>query len=283
MSILGKNRDDYLISWALRRADDLNLKATKFTWVDSIYPEYTDFRVNIKIDGKNYQGRGTDVDKNKAFAKALTEAIERQVSTQIYQSKNGNDMPWTLCAHNSVANAREGAQRELLERDLFYFLNHYRISIKPYEIEIDSHLKSICEKTNVQIKQFLIPCAENYLAITASTHVDFDLITGLSLHPQIQSALKQSEFECLRNTWAAINGEIYPQNKTSQNRDYYFGHQNDSDFDFYYKKPAIETEIISPRAAILQKVPLAFVLSESLDVFSSSYLAKKPSRRNGSN
>ena len=104
--------DQIVTMWALAHRKKLNLKITKYTWVEELLPEYTDIRVIIKIFGRDFKGRAIDQSENKALAKALTEALERCTAFSI-GLKNSNG----VAAHYDIVKAHSNAKLELIERD----------------------------------------------------------------------------------------------------------------------------------------------------------------------
>lgn len=104
-----------LSAWALQKCEDLDLQATRLTWVDEWCPSLVDFIVTIKVDGEIFEGRGMAETEDLAFTKAVAEALERAIMrhANVYSS-NG------LAVHTTIEEATAGAKRELVERDAFF-------------------------------------------------------------------------------------------------------------------------------------------------------------------
>lgn len=101
----------------MNNARHLDLQVEELSWIKKYYPNMFDITASISIDGERWYGRGHSQDKDTALIIALSEAIERCVGLQKYQSSNG------IATHTDVDSARINSRNELLERDLF--LSHF--------------------------------------------------------------------------------------------------------------------------------------------------------------
>lgn len=99
-----------LVDWALENATKLNLAATRVSWVDEWLPGHFDYQVSITVDGVAHVGRGIDQSEETAFAKSLSEALERA-------AVSGLNNPWATAAYPDLSGAEERAYYELLGID----------------------------------------------------------------------------------------------------------------------------------------------------------------------
>ena len=108
--------DNYkkLNSWILANSSKLNLKVERANWTKDWLPGVFDYRSLITLDGVSYRGRGIDKNKDLAFIKSFSEAIERSFCASNGIRSSG------VAAHISLKEAQKKAKQELVERDLLF-------------------------------------------------------------------------------------------------------------------------------------------------------------------
>lgn len=196
--------------WALTQAKALNLKVTKLEWVHDYFPGYTDLQIKIEIDSRIFEGRGSDLNKDIAFAKGLTEAIERYVCFSNGLTSLG------VAGHYDFEKAKENAYLEFVERSLLNFhfqkkVTMKKISSKPLHIKVIGH-------DNVfifNIHHFQMNIYDGLfgvftLAEGLSCNPQFGGIMGASVSTDLDSAITKSSIECMRNVAALAEHRLKP-------------------------------------------------------------------------
>lgn len=188
--------------WALTQAKALNLQVTRLEWVHDYFPGYTDLQVKIEIDSRIFEGRGSDINKDMAFAKGLTEAVERYVCFSNGVTSLG------VAGHYDFEKAKQNAYLEFVERSILSF--HYQnkvpmkqLSSKPLSIKVAGHDNVLI----FNIHQLQMNIGSGLFGV-------FTLAEGLSCDPQfggtmgaavamsLDSAITRSSIECMRNVAA---------------------------------------------------------------------------------
>ena len=121
--------------WALNQAKAVKLHVTRLEWIGDFFPGFTDLQVKIEIDSKVFEGRGSDLDKDVALAKGLTEAIERFICFSNRITSLG------VAGHYDFEKAKENAFLEFIERSLLSY--HYenkipmrKLSVKSLDVQV---------------------------------------------------------------------------------------------------------------------------------------------------
>lgn len=188
--------------WALTHAKALNLQVLRLEWVRDYFPGYTDLQVKIEIDSKIFEGRGSDLNKDIAFAKGLTEAIERYVCFSNGVTSLG------VAGHYDFENAKENAYFEFIERSFLNF--HYKnkapmkkISSKALNINVSGHDNTFPFK----MYHFQMSVGGGLFAVFSlaeglSCSPQFGGIMGASVSSDLASAITKASIECMRNVAA---------------------------------------------------------------------------------
>jgi ribosomal protein S12 methylthiotransferase accessory factor YcaO len=121
--------------WVLAHKDLFNIKTTILTWPKKLGFSLWDIQVQMTFEGRHYFGRGSGPSEEKAFTKALCEAIER-ISLQQHGFSTSNGM----ACHLDLAKAKQFAAFELIERDLFFC--HF-FSQTPFLLFSQHHLSQL--------------------------------------------------------------------------------------------------------------------------------------------
>lgn len=194
-----------LKSWLLDHSTDLNLRITQFDWfLDWGLKNFCDLRISVEVSGRTFVGRGTASSENEAILKASGEALERAFTGGHHIHSTG------AAVHTSEKMAQLNAQLELNERASFF--GHF-YSETPFSKLRESHWSDLkkqypeaFEKLNsfkAEIGFFsttnknglpTIICIANGLAATPA----WGGVIGLSASSEIDQAIQNSFFECLR-------------------------------------------------------------------------------------
>lgn len=123
------------INWIKENHKNLDLRINDLNWIKDYFPNYYDVVASITVNDIKFIGRGfSEISRDVADTKAITESIERALAKTITESESDNDRTadstpkksWTssgFALHPDENAAILGASLELIERDLF--LCHY--------------------------------------------------------------------------------------------------------------------------------------------------------------
>ncbi|HND86601.1 MAG TPA: hypothetical protein PLU50_12360 [Pseudobdellovibrionaceae bacterium] len=268
--------------WALNQAKAVKLHVTRLEWIGDFFPGFTDLQVKIEIDSKVFEGRGSDLDKDVALAKGLTEAIERFICFSNRITSLG------VAGHYDFEKAKENAFLEFIERSLLSY--HYenkipmrKLSVKSLDVQVVG--KGISAFTLHQFQ--MQDCGDLHgvftLAEGLTSSPQFGGIMGASVSHDLHSAITKSTIECMRNVSAlsqfqlsSLNIQDFEkiQNPTSEdsrrllfNPDYcqnlldIFSAPNaSSSYTFpHLKKEQMKFEELKSSHPLLKDCPLVFV------------------------
>lgn len=184
-----------LKKWILASAQKGLLQISKVTWPHDFNLHIHDYVVEIEYEDSKIIGQGSSLDADTAICKATSEAFERYVV-----AKRGIDNSNGCSAHFKLAEAKEKAKLELLERDSFlfkYIKNENFCRIDQHEINIK--LPQTSKLTN-----YLLPSNKsNFLILTRIEVNGISNIFGLGSGRSLENAIFSGEVEALRQ-WSHI-------------------------------------------------------------------------------
>lgn len=197
-----------IVDWLLANADRYDLRAERRPWPERLGLPLTDFKVRAVLEGRAFDGRGTDRNANVSLIKGFSEVLERFIVCRA-PLKNSNG----LAVHEFEAEAKINARRELLERDAFYrfFYNKYETG---FRLD-DAYLLFRGEtKRNSKVDQLLLKIAEYTLdnqVLNVVLHVGFAEVgncfavtIGLGASENLFEACGSAQIETWRNLSALM-------------------------------------------------------------------------------
>lgn len=199
-----------LIRWFLSSADKYSIRVTRYTWTKEYLPGLCDYGVSIALDGRSFQGRGTDFDEQIALSKAIAEAFERAVGFKLgLINSNG------LAAHVTKDLAVKTASLELIERDRFlcHFLLRQSFFNLPPNICVLHKFKDplqILMNRGVAIKLMEAKRIEGVHTVVAAalglrrSGSPFGLVLGFGCSDNLDEAVSKSLVEMLRETISVL-------------------------------------------------------------------------------
>lgn len=198
---LQKKLDAFI--WILQNARLLQLEVKRFKWIDTIFSNYHDYRVSIKIDGKVYSGRGSDSVQEVAILKGFSEALESYLCHHYRINSCG------LSVHLNEEDAKEIAYKELVERDVFFthFVN--AIPFKEFHVNVSKELSQYLLSEKLSLKYFTTPInlpEEMFFCLCVINSWEAGGTIGLSVSNYRHSATETSLIEALRSA-AAYRGK----------------------------------------------------------------------------
>ena len=198
-----------LASWLFLNRKLLNMTVFTGQWVENWLPEFHDLRVEIKLDGNTYRGRGMDQDSDLALTKGGAEAIERAVISQVQakSTETGHDGGFAL--HSEEAKAKKNALYELMERDQFlcHFLTKTPfIDLKPSEwkgVRFEHIQKKLAKEwVEIVLKRTLFSKPKTVICFArrvAPTPLGFRGAIGLGTSDSLHESVAKAVIECLTN------------------------------------------------------------------------------------
>lgn len=187
--------------WALNQAKALKLHVNRLEWIGDFFPGFIDLQVKIEIDFKIFEGRGSDLDKDVALAKGLTEAIERFICFSNRITSLG------VAGHYDIEKAKENAFLEFIERSLLSY--HYENKIPMRKLSVKSLDVHVLRKgiSTFSLHQFQMQdCGDLHgvftLAEGLTSSPQLGGIMGASVSHDLHSAITKSTIECMRNVSA---------------------------------------------------------------------------------
>ena len=183
-----------IINWALRDGPKLNLQATYYRGLDEYFNNIFDIKVTFSFNSQTFAGRGTDLDEDVAFCKALSEAVEH-LACDYY------NIPTTsgLSAHVQIELAKTHARNELIEHDAF--LAHFLLGLQISKI--DPGVKNLFIQDKIKIEVFHLchsPVGEGVMVLANGLEADnpFGYIIGTSFKQNMQDAIPHAHIEVAR-------------------------------------------------------------------------------------
>lgn len=176
-------------SWIFNSAKNSNIKISELSWPAKFGLALKDYIVQVKVEGRDFIGHGTDVDSDLAILKAMSEAYERYCVT-LLELKNSNG----CAAHVNFENAKEAALLELIERDCFLvnFIKRARFN------EVDSCLNKVNLESQFRLTNYEIASGK-YKVFLARIEIDkASNIFGLGTSFKVEEAIEKSQTEALR-------------------------------------------------------------------------------------
>ena len=285
-----------LAQWLFENRKPLDLTVLKGQWVKEWLPKFHDVRVEIKLDGCVYRGRGMDKDADLAFTKAGAEAIERAVFSksqpEIKESGQGG-----VALHIEESQAKRNALYELLERDQFlchFFTQTPFIELNPSDWgKIDFEcIKSKLAREGIEIilkrtfflKPKTVICFARRLSPTSS---GFKGIIGLGASDTLSESALKAVIECLTNVVWRMENPFYSEDFQSfhskkfygpkEHSQLYLGNSPECDLDWIFCQPTDDTkslewedkvtfEKINVHLELLKTAPIHIFKASSKDV-----------------
>ena len=218
------------VDWLSKNHQKIHLMVNDLNWIGDFFPGYFDVEASISIGEKPFLGRGqSDVSREVAVEKAITEAIERAVLQATFPEAWNSDLAMSslVCEemttsgfslHTDEEAAIWSATLELIERDLFFC--HY-LTGQPFEA-CDQHTAndSLFIKAQEQLAPQGVELKLGQLHASAhfSCHIctafggngtagrDFGVILGMGCASDAVSAVNKAVLECVPNVVAHIKG-----------------------------------------------------------------------------
>lgn len=167
------------------------IEINQLSWTELLDDEIVDIEVNIKHGQQLFEGRGTDLNGERALLKAYSECLERICCyVNDIESTNG-------CAvHSSLEVANINAKNELIERDAF--LLYFVSESMPKEIPILNKFDELVHIKNAKIKNFILK--ENnslYVVLSVIFSKNF-VIAGLGNASNLPAAQLKADIESIR-------------------------------------------------------------------------------------
>ncbi|MBC7428170.1 MAG: hypothetical protein H7336_06135 [Bacteriovorax sp.] len=227
-----------IINWSLENADLLSLKVEYYTGLRKIFPHIFDIGIFIEVEGKVSHGRGTDDFEEVAYAKALSEALER-ASINYFNIKNTNG----LAVHFDIDSAKKNGREELLERDAFlchFLLGKGFIERNPFNNKFNfEHLSN----QNISIKFFEMCRYQDGVGILCIANGEsfkrpFGNIFGSAFGDNEEIVFKKAYIEVLRLVMHIKDKEIVSINlaKFKELEKYNFSDHGKLSLDLEYSK-----------------------------------------------
>lgn len=206
-----------LTKWALKNAKNFNISAIRFKWVDTWLPGFFDYRVKLTVREKEYIGRGTDLNENIAFDKALAEAVERMAVSDM-------DFPWATAAHVNYNEACIAAYRELLTIDRVLCHHFCKIPFKNISLKIldglilSKNLIYQLSKNNLHLELCELRPVKDSVIVAAFIWSEIEdkdrvkgIVSGFGCASKIEEAALHATIECLRTALPVFFGNLTPQ------------------------------------------------------------------------
>lgn len=206
-----ENNKKELINWAIEYFGK-NLEIIEQRWNIFEKQPYFDYKVNISIQDKKYEGRGINLSQKSAINAAIGEALERYaISYNSLGSSNG-------CAfHTDLNIATANAQNEIIERHyvmLFTlgYWNQEKIIKSQYPQEIKG-LIDILESKKIEFDFYSLHSSNSSSVILCQANglkadEPFGLIFGSSSTTSKDQSLIKSFKEVLINVIAHLNKNL---------------------------------------------------------------------------
>lgn len=199
--------------WILANRKNLNFKAQKLTWVQDYGFNLFDYAVSIKIDDREFEGRGTDSLEDLAIEKAVTEAIERYF---VFIDKNLSTTNG-VAAHPIKEEAIKNAKYELIERDLFLTHFHSGTPFQPLSQEIwDSYIparsKETLEAKKIDLKLYNLGNQNDIFSVLAvasgaNYQKPFGIVVGFGTKSALDKAILSAVIELFRHLAYLLNSD----------------------------------------------------------------------------
>ena len=205
-----------LTDWLLNNSDRLSLRAEKYRWIDEWLPGFFDYGVIIKVDGKDYSGRGIDKNEQLAFEKAASEALER-AAVKTARLK----MLWSTAAYPNYEGAALRAYRELVGIDRVFCHHYSEKKIRRMDwgetggYFPDGALYKQIKKSRIDFSLYeLRPTLDSKVVcgIASGGGLGFNgFLSGFGADKDIKSAAAHAAIECLRTVAACLLTEYSPK------------------------------------------------------------------------
>lgn len=205
-----------VIQWILEHAHQIQLSVKAYNWSEVINTDcgIKDCQASIIFNNKKYIGRGTALNEDDSFLKAIGEAFDRylfDLSDQL--TTNG------FAIHSTPTNAKVNAISELIERDRFFchFLTEtpfYESKIKINDLPINNNIFQFLEKNNINYGMFEMRKLNNYssfifFAEGLKHNPSFGFSFGLGCNLDPKKAACSSIIEGLVNLLFRIDNSNY--------------------------------------------------------------------------
>lgn len=159
---------------------------------------FHDLQATIRINDVVFTGHGTDTDEDIALQKAVCEAIERSITSDIgiYPTSNG------IAGHVDQKQAQINARNELIERDSFLF--HYICNIAPQQLQIKNKLHEEMAEIfpSIVFENYRLSCDKTHHSIlTVAKMGKRGIIISLGCDQDYNTALNNSLIQICRKVF----------------------------------------------------------------------------------
>lgn len=205
---LGQPHQQEAEEWLERAVDKLDLRVTNYSWPQKYLLDYHDIALTLKIENKEFLGRGGGSTSNEAIVKAMAEAIERAaIGYNDLSTSNG------LAAHFNSEEAKKNAKAELIERDQFFchFLtkaNAAPLDSSDFLSAQQGKLMKLLEEKKIETKFYKFQTSQEHFSVSCvvngkNFNRPFGLIVGLGCCEKLSVAAERAFLEALRSIVAA--------------------------------------------------------------------------------
>lgn len=178
-----------------------DVQVFQFKEFDNILSPYRSIMISLKLSDEIITGIGVDQDPELALTKAYCEFFERWLMvTEKIVNSNG------LAGHFCIEKAQINSEKELIERDAYFFHHFNAIAFEPWDYPVQTRLNNIYDtiKTHgLSIKFFKMLNFDNTYSVLCvlegegATKVSpFGCLLGMSYENEICAASKKALLEC---------------------------------------------------------------------------------------
>lgn len=178
-----------------------DVQVFQFKEFDNISSPYRSIMISLKLDDEMITGMGVDLDHKIALTKAYCEFFERWLMvTEKITNSNG------LAGHFCIEQAQLNSEKELIERDSYFFHHFNAIAFEPWDCPVHTSLNHIYDtiKTHgLSIKFFKMLNFDNTYSVLCvlegegATKVSpFGCLLGMSYENELCAASKKALLEC---------------------------------------------------------------------------------------
>lgn len=194
-----------LAAYIARNAEQLNLKIKNLRWPERMGQSFSDIQSTITIEGREHEGRGSDLDADTALIKSFVEAFERSLIYRYsFPSTNG------LAGHTDSSIAYSNAINEALERHIFFeFFRNERgfptLHKEDHTAFVNESIRSLNDQ-NIEVKALSLDCSTQGVFTLVifdgrKSKKGYGIIIGTALASTSNSSQNHAMIEALRYHW----------------------------------------------------------------------------------
>ena len=192
-----------LAEWIVEQSERLDLRCTQYSWIAGRFPGWFDIGAKISISGRQFVGRGADLNGDTALAKAFCEAVERAVCFDYGIRSTG------VAGHASPAAASENASSEFYERLSLYLHSIERrplslIESSPLSIPSKAEGADVLELMEHKFRM-LSPVGQSCICVLIeglAAPTEIGGLIGLGCHRDEEIAIRKARIEAMANAEA---------------------------------------------------------------------------------